>query len=1435
MIEWPIPAPDRTVTLGLAAEKRSTMPSKMFCQIAAVLIIGAILGADASEIFREGEPPREPSADAGSDGASPSPRALRGADRAKYSLAGVTQIANSANEISSSLPSIELKLEPGSPVVATVPAPNAPRVRSVLISLKDPGLIKPGMSIEARVEALDPRSALGWTLSKVLNCGDPDVLWLVRQPGDILLRITITPPPKTDPPALAGKPLQVAVRVAELGAEDPAAQAVAFETEPNDKPESANHLNLEETVYGLADDRPYLPLGTETTDRERSAGADWFTFTFESDVPKLAFFALDFVDRDVPPDLRVYRKENGQVVEYTQGIDPQSLQRERPPRMGANKFTTRVLTRGTYFIWVDACQPEYQLRTKLFDVPPYLKPEDADHAEASTVADAARRAVRTAMDFQLLAGDSWHANTPRKGHPLDRVANAHHETSTCVACHPTHFTTQSALAAVKAGYEVEQPFALQFLTERLANNPVPFHGHPQALWARMIPAPANVLGRLSTIVMDYENLVTGSPRDNLHRGIAEFLKLYYDGRTELPADESNGNNPVSRYKVATDSWRQLDETFRRTRDPSAKATRDLVAKLLPTGQPAHTRDLAAQTIGLCLIDPKQEKHAALIQSNVQQLLSLQRASGHWSVKFDPKYPITEMQTGESLYALALAGLKPDHPALRRGIVALLGRQQAFGGWFDLNPYEQFRTPFRETQWAIMSLSALYPDPKTRPPGWNGPLGQEPVALRTHSPGMLIRDLERIWDVPAADLGRTLIAQLGHEAPLVRLAACRALGRVGDESAISGLVQCLGDESKVVRRGAAEALRLMGNRFNGSHPPGATPAQVQLLGKLSQALRSPDDRTRRGATRVFAAHFRELSHETSLVAPLLERCGDSDPVVAMQAIKGLWRWWYWRADPAIRTTIEDALIAGLAQPRHPWVRRNLIEALYIIGDDNIRYLYQNWVPSLAKAESRRLATEGQHSTVNRLGEKYELALERGNRLQREGVLSAMSEFFERPVLGGRIGNDLEPMLFYGDMVPKVAAALTAQLTDYDPTIRRLALEALVTIRGNPSAELARAVARRLGDSDDSVRTWATTMVKEFPFKISAGKSDPATLALIDELSAQPGPEAQAAALSLIGRLGPLAGLEPKDDPTIKIRPRLKAENPTVRAAALNAVRSFPSLWTEQPVHEAIEQCLGDSDPQARCAAVRLALEPKAKVAESALRKALDDPEPAARIALLDRIAAESGLKKDLRLLGVISNSLVDDDHGGVCEKALQLIQSQPVLVANAAIENGLRELVQSAKTADRQREIARALLATRGRSSSGAGDAGERLDIAFFKARVLPIFNHLGEDGQNCMGCHRSHTILKMVPPGKDGEWTIQAVRDNYRAALRVVNLAQPTDSLLLGKPTWEAAEEAEAQNDTTKRAHAGGMRFEKNSREYQTLLDWINGARLPSGSKSAAR
>jgi HEAT repeat protein len=1359
---------------------------------------------------------------------------------AGVSLLAVPGVSFCAPGDSRSLPSLDAAVEPGAPLVAIVPAPPEAHVRTVLISIKEPTQLTPERAVTASVGLAGPGEAPASLMAKTLHAGDPDVLWAIRQPGGVPLKISVTAR-WHDATAFSSKPLRIAIRVAALGSgsqigttragDAPAGECVAFEAEPNDTPETADPLILGQTVYGLADDRPYLPRGDEPTELERTAGGDWFRFALDSDEAKLGFFSLDFVDRDVPPDVRIYCKENGKLVEYTRGIDPQSAQRERPPRPGANKFTTRVLTKGSYFVWVDACQPDYQLRTKLFDVPPYLKPEQADSAGPAVIATAARRAIRTAMEFQLLAGDSWHANTPRKGHPLDRIGNFHHETSTCIACHPTQFTTQSVLSAVKAGYGVEQPFALQFLTERLANNPVPLHGEPGALWARMIPAPANVLGRLSTIVMDYEDLFAGSPRDNLHRGIGEFLKLYYDGRTEIPRDETNGNNPVSRFKVATDSWRQLGLLSRRTGDPRYSSTRDLVARLLSTSAPANTRDLAAQTIGLCLIDPKRETLAGKINENVARLLALQRPSGHWSVKFDPNYPITEMQTGESLYALSLAGLKPDHPAMRSGVVALLTRQQAFGGWFDINPYEQFRTPFRETQWALIALAALYPTEHPRPKGWNNPLGTQPKRLRIESAASLIRDLERIWDAPEPGLLRSVTAALLHESPLVRYAASRTLGRVGDATSVAPLARALGDESKVVSRAAAEGLRMLGNRASGSRRPSETPEQVAVVTELRRALRSGDPRVRRGATRVFAAHFRELSQEPALLDPLLAELADPDPVVAMQAIKGCWRYWYWQADPSLRNRIEDRFIAELAEPRHPWVRRNLIEALYIIGDENIRYLYQNWVPALASAETRRRVTESQHATVNRLGAKYVTALETRNRLQREGVLRAMSEFFERPVLGGRIGNDLEPMLFYDEMADKVAEALAALGSDPDPTIRRLALQALVTVHGNRST--AAAVLRRLADPDASVRSLAATMAKKFPLDLEWGKADTQILELIDDLLGQTAPAGQAAALEIIGRLGPVPDARARFDRTEKIRSHLTHPEALVRTAALEALRSFPDLWPEKPVRTTIDRALGDPNPQARVAAIRLALEPLAMIGESRLRRALDDPAPEVQIALLERIASEPGLRNDLRLIGVLSDALVSKD-GGAREKGLQLIQSHPAFLANAAVEHSLSELTRSAAAGEREREISRSLLATRGRASADA-PVGERLDREYFQMKILPIFARVGEDGQSCLGCHRAHAILKLAPPSKTGEWPLAALSENYRSALRVVNLARPAESLLVNKPTWEAAEEAEAQRDPSRKAHTGGVRFEKGSSEYQTLLDWINGARLPDREQRAPR
>ena len=204
----------------------------------------------------------------------------------------------------------------------------------MVVAVDRPGRLGPGVRSRRRW----PSDHRGWT--KTLHLGDPDVTWLVRQPAGPAARGHARRDPGLE------RAIGFTVRHASEHAEIARRRRLRGRAQRHAGKTPTRSI-LGRTVYGLADDRPYFPRGETPTEAEATAGADWFVFDFESDLPKLAFFALDFVDRDVPARRpRSIRRQDGKLVEYTRGIDPQSLQRERPPRPGANKFTTRVLTTG---------------------------------------------------------------------------------------------------------------------------------------------------------------------------------------------------------------------------------------------------------------------------------------------------------------------------------------------------------------------------------------------------------------------------------------------------------------------------------------------------------------------------------------------------------------------------------------------------------------------------------------------------------------------------------------------------------------------------------------------------------------------------------------------------------------------------------------------------------------------------------------------------------------------------------------------------------------------------------------------------------------------------------------------------------------------------------------------------------------------------------
>src|SRR4029453_11916569 len=212
-----------------------------------------------------------------------------------------------------------------------------------------------------------------------------------------------------------------------------------------------------------------------------------------------------------------------------------------------------------------------------------------------------------------------------------------------------------------------------------------------------------------------------------------------------------------------------------------------------------------------------------------------------------------------------------NPEGAKAIDFLFRRQQPFGGWMDpLQSFENFRTPFRETQMAVLALSAFFPAGQ-RATGW----GTAAPARLSSDPVEVLQQLDAIWD-PVTDRMR---AQLRRAAAspdaLIRQAAAEALGRLGGQDA--ALLELLGDPSKMVQRTAAWAVRQSYSRHLETSSAG-----------LAAALESKDDRTRWGATRVFAQHFAAIANRPEFGAVLTKRVADPVPSVRMQSVKGLWQ-------------------------------------------------------------------------------------------------------------------------------------------------------------------------------------------------------------------------------------------------------------------------------------------------------------------------------------------------------------------------------------------------------------------------------------------------------------------------------------------------------------------------------------------------------------------
>ncbi|HEV2498453.1 MAG TPA: HEAT repeat domain-containing protein [Terriglobia bacterium] len=921
-------------------------------------------------------------------------------------------------------------------------------------------------------------------ISKKLHAGDPGTYFIVRAAGSGRAELTLAAPPSVSADSIG---YEATIRPLNVSAQD------QLQIVPNTARDwqHASPIALGKTVLGTSDDIEYL----YNTD-EGNVGLQWLTFDYNQQTPKLVFFELNVLDRDVPCALKFYRVENGaqgkHLVEYTKGESPVEIRHDdQTDALVDHKMITRVLTPGRYYVRVKSNDPRWNLTTALYNVPPYQDPHEA---------------AQVAMRYMVDIADSWFSDIPRKGAVLTRAENVTDETERCIACHAAHFTMLSTLKTQRNGYSVVNEPEYKFMIDRLYNAPAPFYGFANTDWLRFELAPTNGLSRMAKMLLMYEDSVSHHPTEIPGKS-ANYIRLVYDARNVLPRVdkahlvaefepaktrnyEFDGNRPISDFRVDSDSWFDLNDLAQRSHNSTLEASADHLKALITTDKTNDLEDIVEQTKGM--VDMGDPRFKPIIAQNIQKILAKQHTDGGWvtpeymsneqffdaaaRAPFEKKTdPSLQFMTGEVLYTLKIAGYNMQDPRVQKAIHWLLGLQQPFGGWLD-NKGELFLLPQKETCWALIALSTIYPE--TNPPV--APAPPPPASIQNTANPPLVPTLEwldKVWYQRDPAALKLVLPLLNNPEPLIREAAASAIGRMAVDApdpapyraAVEPLAQLLGDHANLVSRAAAWSLRQLGNDGVG-------------IAAIKTALNSPDDYTRRGAARVFAQYWYHMIPREDVAHILVDHVNDPDMLVRIESLKALWRWWYRTPDFTLRRQIEQAFLerAGM-EKEDPVVRMNVAQAIYNILDENTVQFHRNWLRSMALEKDRQRAEAARIAEVERpLSAELAAALRSPDVTSRQTVLTALNYYFLR----GGIGNDYDSITFYDPQSAEtVAQAILPLIRSSDPVIAGAALEAAAVARDAGDQNLMLAVMNHLTSSDAHTRQIAEEELAKFPTQVN----------------------------------------------------------------------------------------------------------------------------------------------------------------------------------------------------------------------------------------------------------------------------------------------------------------------------------------------------------------
>jgi HEAT repeat protein len=459
---------------------------------------------------------------------------------------------------------------------------------------------------------------------------------------------------------------------------------------------------------------------------------------------------------------------------------------------------------------------------------------------------------------------------------------------------------------------------------------------------------------------------------------------------------------------------------------------------------------------------------------------------------------------------------------------------------------------------------------------------------------------------------------------------------------------------------------------------------------------------------------------------------------------------------------------------------------------------------------------------------------------------------------RIGNDSDLIHFFQSSGPDLERALIACLQGADSNMKIEVLKAGSTLSGAGDAQFAKAALNLALDPDKEVRQTVSYVYENGQRGVlnidTPGNPDPGLVHTISEILSSSDQDAQNIVLPLLAALPSGSPWTRQQDVVASLHKLLETQ-PRVSnyAQVLTAAASFPQLMNEPAIRTQVQHAINDKDRNVQRAALQIALErlndPSEQMEAEHLFAHLGSSQ---RSVFIEEVDDPKFL---VNHLGVSGGALSQDQAYFLGKKAINAkpnLLAEPIVFQtvieslkdpDANVRAAALDLLRKSRGVEEKPEFRAALqqmqndpnprlkmIATNVLSGKKLSEAlkdvepGSVLDFSYFVAKVEPILATPGADGKACVMCHASHVIFRLHPPNAEGQFSPQDSEENYKYAMRVVNINDPARSLMLIKPTRPTDSAGNVADYLA--THNGGQRWPGNesSWQYKTILNWVRGA-----------